>query len=98
MRRLAALMCLVALPAFADTDNGVTLTIENDSGMVTQVASMTQRECDAAQELLRPRRLTGSTALYNATSTLGTLTYGNIPTPPSSRLATAKCSRSTDKP
>lgn len=48
-------LALTTTPALAD--DTVTLTIENDAGMVTTVPDLTQRECDAAVVLMTTRRL-----------------------------------------
>jgi hypothetical protein len=82
----AALLCIA--PARADIAGNVTLVIENDAGMVTQVVDMTRRECDAAAGLLNSRKDNSwvTMACCNA------ITLGPTPTKAAtSRLTSAKC-------
>lgn len=93
--RSAVLLSLLAIPALADTDNSITLLIENHAGIVTEVRDMTQRECDAARSLLNARPPSSSPfAISNGTLSL----YGsNAVSAPDPTVRSAKCVRPTDK-
>jgi hypothetical protein len=97
MRYLIAAALLIAGPAFADTDDGVTLTLENDAGMVTTVPGLTDRECNAITALLATRRTNGSGYL-SLSSTSGVTLYATQPAAPhTSALTKTACVRATDQ-
>lgn len=92
---------VVGVPAYADTDNSVTLVLENDAGLVTTVPGLTRHECDAAAALLADRGtyFTTSTSLALPSNTwTGSGVITALPSAsPTSRLRSTKCMTATDK-
>ncbi len=90
---------LCAAPAFADIPANVTLVIENDAGMVTQLRELTQRECDAISALLSPRKSQNAGLMISSGSSSYIL--GGVPMaetkPLTSRLTTARCMTEVSK-
>lgn len=99
MKTLSAALILAAAltsPAIADTASNVTLVLENDAGMVTQLPDLTQRECDAITALLIPRKPQLGTVSGFYIS--GTLTMNPGPAKSAtSKLTTVRCVLPTDK-
>lgn len=97
MRKALLVMALssLALPAMADTDNSVTLLIENHAGILTEVRDMTQRECDAARSLLSARPVSSSP--FTISSSTLSLYGSNAASAPDPTVRSAKCVRPTDK-
>lgn len=101
MKRIAVILLAfaIAAPAYADTDDSMTLIIENDAGSVTQVPGMTQRECDAAKDLLSQRKPRATGQILTLSS--GTMTWNGAAIPSSSphtsALTTIKCMAPADK-
>lgn len=89
----AATLCIQ--PAHADTANGVTLLIENDAGMVTQVSEMTRRECDAAAALLNSRKSDLTT--FALSQTCCAISINPLTKAATSHLTSARCVLATDK-
>lgn len=87
---------LLSSPAFADS---VTLTIENDAGMVTTREGYTQTECDAAalllngsRESMNPGILSTGTVWSNA---ITIMPQSQSSQPHTSKMTKAQCMRST---
>ena len=102
MKHLTFAVLLACLPLVARAESPtVTLTIENDAGMVTQVADLTARECDALVTLLVPKATVGTIAcpISAGCNFIGSPWGPNVtmstntppPQPHTSRLTSAKC-------
>lgn len=99
----AAVLATLALPAYADVPDNVTLTIENDAGSVTTVPGMTGRECDGVVALLIKRKSAFSVSGTVLSCDNCALWAGNqtlAPSPPlphTSVITSAKCMTPTEK-
>jgi hypothetical protein len=100
MRRYfyASILVVAAFPAYADSDNSITLVIENDAGMVSTLPDMTTKECDAAKLLLSARK---TYPIVSGVFSSGSFTTMTPVSPPpvahTSVITSVKCMTTADK-